>query len=130
VVLEAVCAHPGLAGRALLVSTRFATLPRAAPAETTLHLLHGAADGQAPVDQARPGPRQLAARGGDAPRDSASNGGHELHEALVRQAITRLQNYLPLRSWEAVMGAPAARVDEYSADDDSGKPSAEGGTLH
>ncbi len=130
VILEAVCAHPGLAGRALLFSTRFATLPQAAPAQTTLHLLHGAADGVAPVDQARQVHGHLAELGGDATLDMASHVGHELHEALVRQAITRLQNYLPLRSWESVMGAPAARVDEYSADDDSGKPSAEGGTLH
>ncbi len=56
VALEAVCADPGLAGRALLFSTRFATLPQAAPMLTTLHLLHGAADRVAPVDPARPGP--------------------------------------------------------------------------
>ncbi len=36
----------------------------------------------------------------------ASNVGHELHDALIRQAIARLQTYLPQRRWEAVMGAP------------------------
>lgn len=131
VALEAVCADAGLAGRALLFSTRFATLPRTAPVLSTLHLLHGAADGVAPVDQACQVHGHLAELGGDATLDMASNVGHELHDALVRQAIARLQTYLPQRSWEAVMGAPDMRVDEYDADDGaSDADTGDGGTLH
>lgn len=131
VALEAVCADPGLAGRALLLSTRFATLPQAAPMLTTLHLLHGAADRIAPVDQARQVHGHLAELGGDATLDMASNVGHELHDALIRQAIARLQTYLPQRSWEAVMGAPDIRVDEYDADDGaSDEDAGDNGTLH
>ncbi len=130
VALEAVCAETDLAGRALLFSTRFATLPSAAPERTTVHLLHGAADPVAPVDQARQVHGRLAELGGDATLDMASSVGHVLHDALIRQAIVRLQTYLPLRSWEAVMGAPDARVDEYSADDDLAGPSGNGATLH
>ena len=131
VALEAVCADAGLAGRALLFSTRFATLPRTAPVLSTLHLLHGAADGVAPVDQARQVHGHLAELGGDATLDMASNVGHELHDALIRQAIARLQTYLPQRSWEAVMGAPDMRVDEYDADDGaSDADTGDGGTLH
>jgi phospholipase/carboxylesterase len=131
VALEAVCADTGLAGRALLFATRFATLPQAAPAVTTLHLLHGVADRVAPVDQAQQVHGHLAELGGDATLDMASNVGHELHDALIHQAIVRLQTYLPRRSWEAVMGAPDAQVDEYDAD--SGTPDGapeDGGTLH
>ncbi|MFC4299112.1 esterase [Castellaniella hirudinis] len=132
VALEAVCADRGLAGRALLFSTRFATLPQVAPAQTTLHLLHGAADRVAPVDQAQQVHGHLAELGGDATLDMAANVGHELHDALIRQAIVRLQNYLPRRSWEAVMGAPDVQVDEYDADSGTASDGdAEGGgTLH
>ncbi|MFV0283015.1 MAG: esterase [Castellaniella sp.] len=131
VALEAVCAQAGLAGRALLFSTRFATLPLVAPALTTLHLLHGAADRTAPVDQARQVHGHLADLGGDATLDMASNVGHELHDALIRQAVVRLQTYLPQRSWEAVMGSPDLRVDEYDADDGaSDEDVGGGGTLH
>lgn len=131
VALEAVCADAGLAGRALLFSARFATLPQAAPAQTTLHLLHGAADRVAPMDQAQQVHGHLAELGGDATLDMASNVGHELHEALIRQAIVRLQTYLPRRSWEAVMGAPDAQVDEYDASDAASAGQAgDGRTLH
>lgn len=131
VALEAACADTGLAGRALLFSTRFATLPQAAPMLTTLHLLHGAADRVAPVDQARRVHGHLAELGGDATLDMASGVGHELHHALIRQAIARLQGYLPQRTWEAVMGAPDLRVDEYDADDGaSDGPAGDGETRH
>jgi phospholipase/carboxylesterase len=130
VALDAVLADAGLAGRALLFSTRFATLPQNAPAQTTLHLLHGAADRVAPLDQARQVHARLAGLEGDATLDMASGVGHDLHDALIRQAIVRLQTYLPLRSWEAAMGAPAARVDEYDADDDPDTPPQDGGSLH
>ncbi|GAA0221381.1 esterase [Castellaniella daejeonensis] len=131
VALEAVCSDAGLAGRALLFSTRFATLPASAPMLTTLHLLHGAADRVAPLDQARQVHGHLAGLGGDATLDMASGVGHALHEALIHQAIVRLQGYLPQRTWEAVMGAPDIRVDEYDADDDAfDGPDGGGGTRH
>ena len=120
VVLDAVVGDTGLAGRALLFSTRFATLPQTAPAQTTLHLLHGAADQIAPLDQAQQVHGHLAELAGDVTLDMASGVGHELHDALVRQAIVRLQTYVPQRTWEAVMGAPDMRVDEYDADNDPG----------
>ncbi|MHA3903180.1 esterase [Castellaniella sp. WN] len=132
VALEAVCTDAGLAGRALLFSTRFATLPRAVPMLTTLHLLHGAADRVAPLDQARQVHGHLTGLGGDATLDMASSVGHVLHDALIRQAVARLQTYLPQRTWEAVMGAPDIRVDEYDADGGapSGEDAGDGGTLH
>lgn len=117
VALEAVCSAPGLAGRALLFSTRFATLPEAAPNTATLHLLHGAEDRVAPVGQARQVHARLAELQGDVTLDIASGVGHDLHAALIRQAIVRLQTCVPLRSWESAQGAPSLRVDEYSADD-------------
>lgn len=130
VALEAVCSAPGLAGRALLFGTRFATLPDTAPRATTLHLLHGAQDRIAPLDQARQVHAQLAELQGDVTLDIASGVGHELHAALIRQAITRLQTCVPLRSWEQAEGKPALRIDEYSADDPLGGARPGSSTLH
>jgi phospholipase/carboxylesterase len=40
---------------------------------------------------------------GDATMDVASNVGHEIHPALVDRAISRLQTYIPLRSWQQAL---------------------------
>lgn len=117
VALDVVCSAPGLAGRAMLFSTRFATLPDDAPRTATLHLLHGAEDRIAPVDQARQVHARLAELRGDVTLDIASGVGHDLHAALIHQAIVRLQTCVPLRLWENAQGAPSLRIDEYSADD-------------
>lgn len=123
------CDGQGLAGRALLFSTRFATLPESAPPATTLHLLHGARDQVAPVDQARQVHARFAELSADVTLDIASGVGHELHAALIRQAIVRLQTCVPLRSWEAAVGSPDLRIDEYSAVD-PGDPPPDPRTLH
>lgn len=130
VAFDAVCSVPGLAGRALLFSTRFATLPESAPHTTTLHLLHGAEDSVAPAGQARQVHARLAELEGDVTLDIASGVGHDLHAALIQQAIVRLKTCVPLRLWESAQGAPSLRVDEYSADDtrDDGHSGPE--TLH
>jgi phospholipase/carboxylesterase len=129
-VALAACLVRGLAGRALLFSTRFALLPEAAPASTTLHLLHGASDLIAPADQARQVLARLSELHGDVTLDIASGLGHQLHAALIRQAIYRLQTCIPLRSWEAAMGAPDLRVDEYSADDPQADDPGDPRNLH
>ncbi|MFT0533737.1 esterase [Castellaniella hirudinis] len=130
VALDAVCSTPGLAGRAILFSTRFATLPGDAPRTATLHLLHGAEDRIAPVDQARQVHAHLAALQGDTTLDIASGVGHDLHAALIHQAIVRLQTCVPLRLWENAQGAPSLRIDEYSADDPHPHPGPGPETLH
>jgi len=117
-VLEACSAQPGLAGRALAFSGRYARLPLEAPPVTTLHLLHGAADRVIPADRAREAHAHLAELRGDATLDIASTVGHEVHEALIRQALHRLQTCLPLRSWEAALGELSRQTQEQ--DDDAG----------
>lgn len=124
------CTLPGLAGRALLFATRFATLPDVAPDATTLHLLHGAQDHVAPVDQARQVHARFADLNADVTLDIASGVGHDLHAALIRQAIARLQTCVPLRSWEAAMGSPDLRVDEYSAVEPDRGGTPDGRVLH
>ncbi len=102
--LELVQAHDGMAGRVIAFSGRYAQLPKAAPQYTTLHLLHGAADGIMPVAHIQAAQARLDELHGDATIDVASQVGHELHPALIQRAIERLQTCVPLRSWEAALG--------------------------
>lgn len=110
--LEAVAREDGLAGRVLAFSGRYASLPAQAPQQTTIHLLHGAADAVMPVGLARAAFEHLAELpGGDVTLDIAEEVGHELHPALVEQALHRLTHHIPLRTWQAALGsAPAGGI--------------------
>ncbi|TFL10046.1 esterase [Pusillimonas caeni] len=104
IALEAVHAQFDLAGRVLAFSGCYARLPDMAPPATTLHLLHGEEDPLVPVEFMRETHEHLAELQGDATLDIATKVGHELHDALIRQAIYRLQTCVPLRSWKAALG--------------------------
>jgi phospholipase/carboxylesterase len=106
--LEAVAVEDGLAGRVLAFSGRYAQLPARAPALTTIHLLHGAADPVMPAHLAREALEHLGALRGDATLDLADDVGHELHPALIDCALQRLTSYIPQRTWQAAMGGLAA----------------------
>ncbi len=108
-VLEACTQHADLAGRVLAFSGRYASLPEMAPAATTLHLFHGADDTLIPLSHARAAHACLAELRGDATLDIASTIGHELHAALIDQAVYRLQTCVPLRRWEAALGELTAK---------------------
>ncbi|MDO9074869.1 MAG: esterase [Rubrivivax sp.] len=97
--------HDGIAGRVLAFAGAFAAPPQAAPRHTTLHLFHGEADEVMPVEGARKALRQLAELQGDATLDTAAGVGHALHPALVDCALQRLQTHIPLRTWQAALGA-------------------------
>lgn len=133
IALEASLAQPDLAGRVLAFSGCYAQLPGMAPPATTLHFLHGADDPFIPVADIRSLHGHLADLQGDATLDIASGVGHEMHEALVEQAVVRLQTCIPLRSWQEALGSlkeqgPAADDDlDLDFDDEPGKP---GPTLH
>jgi phospholipase/carboxylesterase len=103
--LETAQAEDGLAGRVLAFSGRYAVLPDHAPQLTTLHLLHGAADAVMPARHAREALDRLALLGGDATLDIAEGVGHELHPALIEEAIHRLRSHIPHRTWQAALGA-------------------------
>ncbi len=102
--LESTKHQDGLAGRILAFSGRYAELPNHPPEFTTVHMLHGEDDNVMPVTLAQAAHAKLALLRGDATLDVASQVGHELHDALIEQAIARLQTYIPLRSWEAALG--------------------------
>lgn len=95
-------AHDGLVGRVLAFGGCYAVWPAKAPALTTLHLLHGQNDAVVPVARTRQDFAHLMELGADATLDVASTLGHELHPALMDQAVTRLQTCVPLRFWKTL----------------------------
>jgi phospholipase/carboxylesterase len=112
VALETATRHDGIAGRVLAFSGRYVLAPLAAPQHTTVHLFHGDADEMVPVEGSRLAMEQLAALRGDATIDIAHGLGHQLHPALINCALHRLKTHIPLRTWQAAMGAAnAATVD-------------------
>ncbi|MES2941627.1 MAG: esterase [Pseudomonadota bacterium] len=96
--------HDGLVGRVLAFAAAYPATPGSfekAPALTMLHLLHGKNDKKVNVALAQAGFDNLMELGADATLDIAATLGHELHPALMDQAITRLQTCVPLRHWRA-----------------------------
>lgn len=93
--------HDGLSGRVLAFSGAYAALPEKAPTLTTLHLLHGQRDAVVPARLAQLAYEHLMELGADATCDIASGVGHELHPALMDQAVHRLLTCVPLRFWRS-----------------------------
>ena len=101
----------GIAGRVLAFGGCLTAQPLAAPRHTTVHLFHGADDTVIPADGSRQALAWLGALQGDATVDIAAGIGHELHPALIDCALHRLQTHIPLRTWQAALGAvPAGTI--------------------
>lgn len=98
----------GIAGRVLAFGGCYTVPPVAAPRHTTVHLFHGGADLVIPADGSRQALAWLAELQGDATLDIAEGIGHELHAALVGCALQRLQTHIPMRTWQAALGAAPA----------------------
>lgn len=103
--------HDGLAGRVLAFAGSYATLPKHAPQETTLHFFNGADDPRVPAQKLRETMQRLSELHADATIDIAKGVGHELAPVLMRLALQRLTSHIPHRTWQAAMGQlpPAAR---------------------
>ena len=119
VALEIAVREDGLAGRTLAFGGCFTAPPPAAPRHTTVHLFHGDADDVIPVQWSRDALATLGALQGDATLDIAEGVGHELHPALIDCALHRLTHHIPLRTWQAALGAaPPRRVGDTPEDPD------------
>lgn len=113
-------AHDGIAGRVLAFSGCLTEEPQAAPRHATLHLFHGEDDTVIPADGSRQALAWLAGLQGDITVDIASGIGHELHPALIECALDRLKTHIPLRTWQAALGAaprPGGRSEDVAEDD-------------
>ncbi|MDB5820054.1 MAG: hypothetical protein JWQ11_3694 [Rhizobacter sp.] len=97
--LEAVQAEPQLAGRVLAFGGRYATPPRHAPHDTTLHLFHGIADATIPFREIADAAERLVALGADVTAEIEPGIGHELAPVLMDKAIDQLRTFLPKKVW-------------------------------
>ena len=125
--LEASRRHADLAGRVLAFSGLYIEPPASLPETTMVHFFHGADDQLLPVTEVETMLQHLGEIQADITADIASQVGHELHQALIEQAIVRLQTCVPLRSWQAAYGELEERNRE--AGGDTNAPS-EPPTLH
>lgn len=125
--LEASRLHGDLAGRVLAFSGLYPEKPASLPETTMIHLFHGGNDLLLPLKEVEAMMQHLGAIQADATVDIASQVGHEMHAALIEQAIVRLQTCVPLRSWQAAYGELQQRERESSA---CGQDPDEPPTLH
>jgi len=124
--LEASRRNAGLAGRVLAFSGLYAQAPASLPEATMIHLFHGAADQLLPMAEVQAMMQHLGSIQADVTIDIATQVGHELHAALIEQAIVRLQTCVPLRSWQEAYGALQENSQTPGEDSDPLEPP----TLH
>jgi phospholipase/carboxylesterase len=105
--LEASCQAAPVAGRVVGIGARYGTLPAAAPAGITVHLLHGKQDTQVPYAHAVRAAEHLVALGADVTADVVPFVGHELNDELATLLVERLTTYVPKRLWEQALQAAA-----------------------
>lgn len=109
--LEAVTdtADEALAGRVVALAGRYAQLPKAAPARTTLFLVHGKADTVVHYGFTVTAARHLVRLGADVVADVIPFLGHEIDDDVLELVVERLKTHVPRRHWEdAMRGAPPA----------------------
>jgi phospholipase/carboxylesterase len=96
-----------LAGRVVAVAGRYARLPEAAPAGTTLFLVHGKADPVVHYGHTVAAAQHLVGLGADVVADVLPFIGHEIDDEVLELVVERLRSHVPQRHWEAAMrGAP------------------------
>jgi len=103
-----------LAGRVVALSGRFAQLPQAPHAHTTLHMVHGKADGVMHYGYTVTAAEHLVSLGADVTADVIPFLAHEVSQEVVDTVIERLLGHLPKRHWEAVQ--QAAEQDDSAED--------------
>ena len=105
--LESTQQDAHLAGRVVSLSGRFAQLPRAPHAHTTLHFLHGKNDKVMHYGYTVSAAEHLISLGADVTADVIPFLGHEVSAEVVDTLLERLQGHLPKRHWDAVHQAAA-----------------------
>ena len=103
--LESTRDRPAIAGRVVSIAGRFAKLPEAPNAGTTLHLLHGKLDPVIPYLATVEAAQHLVRIGADVTADVVPFVGHQINDDIVALVIERLRGHLPKRTWEAALRA-------------------------
>jgi phospholipase/carboxylesterase len=98
---------PSIAGRIVALSGRFASPPERAPADCTIHLVHGKQDPVIHYGHAVQAAERLIALGGDITADVIPFLGHTIDAAVADLVVQRLTTHVPKRVWdEALRAAP------------------------
>jgi phospholipase/carboxylesterase len=93
------------AARVIAIAGRFARLPERAPAQTTIHLLHGKEDEVIPYRHTIDAAQRLLGLGGDVTADVFPFVGHGISDELAELAVQRLRSHVPKRLWDEAMRA-------------------------
>ncbi|MCZ2499049.1 esterase [Xylophilus sp. Kf1] len=94
-----------LAGRVVALAGRFAGMPALAPAETTLHLIHGQQDMVIASAHTVAAAERWMALGGDVTADVIAGLGHALDTEMGDLVLHRLRTHVPRRIWEMAMAS-------------------------
>lgn len=105
-VLEALNAEPGLAGRAVIFSGSYVHTPQRASNRATIHLIHGEYDDRVPVSAMEQASERLTALGGDVTLDVVEDLAHAIDQRSMGLALHHLRYTVPRRYFdEALSGA-------------------------
>jgi phospholipase/carboxylesterase len=104
--LEASQLPQHLAGRIVSLAGRFAQLPQAPHALTTLHMLHGKEDGVIHYGYTVTAAQHLVNLGADVTADVLPFVGHTVSDDMLDLLVERLQGHVPKRVWEAAQDVP------------------------
>lgn len=94
---------PSLAGRIVALSGRFASPPTRAPADATVHMVHGKQDPVIHYGQTVQAAETLIALGGDATADVIPFLGHTIDAAVADLVVERLTTHVPRRIWDEAL---------------------------
>lgn len=92
-----------LAGRVAALAGRFAQLPQAPLAGTTLFMIHGKTDAVMHYGYTVEAAKHLVAIGGDVVADVIPGLGHGIDADALELLVKRLRTHVPKRHWEAAL---------------------------
>jgi phospholipase/carboxylesterase len=104
--LEASQLPQHLAGRIVALAGRFAQLPQAPHALTTLHMLHGKEDAVIHYGYTVTAAQHLVNLGADVTADVLPFVGHSVSDDMLDLLVERLQGHVPKRLWDAAQDVP------------------------
>lgn len=110
--LEAGNSQPPLASRIIAIAGRFAMLPEAAPAVTTIHFLHGKTDDTVPYRHTVEAAHHLRDLGSDITAEVIPFVGHELNDDLMDKVVDKLSTHIPHHVWQEAQQQAAPEAGE------------------
>lgn len=110
--LESLKAEPGLVGRVIAFSGRYAGLPQQASTSTTIHLIHGDNDKVIHATHAVDAAEKLLELGGDVTLDLIDDLGHAIDDRSMKAALDHLRYTVPKHYFDEALGGGAPKNDD------------------